>query len=118
MSRLKSKLTNKLRRQNRVRSMVGRDTGKPRFSVFISNRHVFAQIVDDNTGTTLASASTVTNRAPKSSMTEKAAAVGKEIAKKAKSKKVSKVRFDRGPKQYHGRIKALADAAREEGLKF
>lgn len=117
MSRLISKLNNSLRRQNRVRKVVRGTTERPRLSVHISNRHISAQIIDDSTHTTLVAASTVTLSAT-GTMTEQAVLVGTDIAKKAKAKKIKLVAFDRGPKLYHGRIKALADAARKEGLEF
>ncbi len=117
MSRLESKAKNQFRRQNRVRKTLSVRTGLPRLSVSVSNRNVSAQIIDDTVGKTLVAASTV-NQKNSANMTEKAKAVGSEIAKKAKGKKVSKVKFDRGPKIYHGRIKAFADAAKEGGLEF
>lgn len=117
MNKLSSKATNVLRRQNRVRTLVRGTAVRPRLSVNISNSNVSAQIIDDSKQTTIASATTV-NTKTKGSLSDKAVTLGKDIAKKAKAKKVSKVVFDRGPKKYHGRIKALADAAREEGLKF
>lgn len=117
MSRLQSKTTNQFRRQNRVRKTLSARTGLPRLSVSVSNRNISAQIIDDMAGKTIVSASTV-NQKNDANMTEKAKVVGSEIAKKAKVKKVSKVKFDRGPKLYHGRIKAFAEAAREGGLEF
>ena len=117
MNRLKSKLNNSFRRMNRVRKVVRGTTERPRLSVHVSNRHISAQIIDDTTHQTLVSSSTVSVKAT-GSMTEKASAIGKDVAKKAKAKKVTAVAFDRGPKLYHGRVKALADAAREEGLEF
>jgi large subunit ribosomal protein L18 len=117
MNRLKSKLNNSFRRMNRVRKVVRGTTERPRLSVFVSNRHISAQIIDDTTHRTIVSASTVTVKEGVT-MSEKAAAVGKELGKKAKAKKVTAVAFDRGPKLYHGRVKALAEAARQEGLEF
>ncbi len=117
MNRLTSKLNNSFRRKNRVRTVVQGTTERPRLSIHISNLHINAQIIDDSTHQTLASSSTVTLKV-NGTRTEQAIAVGKDIAAKAKAKKVKKVAFDRGPKLYHGRIKALADAAREEGLEF
>jgi large subunit ribosomal protein L18 len=84
-------------------------------NVEISNRHISVQIIDDTAHKTLVSASTV-GQTIKGTMIEKAAEIGKQLAKKAKDKKIKEVTLDRGPKLYHGRIKALADAAREEGL--
>jgi large subunit ribosomal protein L18 len=118
MNRLDEKQNNKLRRQNRVRTLVRGTSARPRLSVRISNRHISAQIIDDEKQKTLVSASTTAKDDTKGSMSDRAVAVGKEIAKKAKTKKITSVAFDRGPKLYHGRIKALAESAREEGLKF
>lgn len=117
MNRLTSKLQNSLRRQNRVRTTVRGTTERPRLSVFISKQHISAQVIDDSTGKTLASASTVSIKKA-GTMTEKAAIVGEEVAKQAKAKKVKAVAFDRGSRIYHGRVKALAEAARKSGLEF
>lgn len=117
MNRLVSKAKNSFRRANRVRTVVQGTTKRPRLSVYISNRNVSAQIIDDSTGKTLVSASTITLNA-KGTMTMQASLVGQDIAKKAKAKKIKAVAFDRGPKLYHGRVKALAEAARKEGLDF
>lgn len=117
MNRLKSKANNQLRRASRVRKTVSKNTELPRLSVVISNRHISAQIIDDSQNKTLV-ASTSTGKNSKSTMTETAKTVGADIAKKAKSKKLDKVKFDRGAKLYHGRIKAFAESAREGGLKF
>jgi large subunit ribosomal protein L18 len=86
-------------------------------SIHVSNLHVTAQVIDDTSGKTLAYATTVGQKQT-GSMVERAAWVGKEIASKAKKAKVSKVVYDRGAKKFHGRIKALAEAAREGGLEF
>jgi large subunit ribosomal protein L18 len=118
MKRLELKSLNASRRKNRVRSTVSGTAERPRLTVFVSNLHIHAQIIDDTTGKTLAAATTVGNKALTGTMTERAAAVGAEIAKKAKAAKVNKVVFDRNGKQYHGRIKALAEAARKDGLEF
>lgn len=118
MSRAESKRTRAIKRQNRVRTTLKVSSSRPRLSVFISNKNISAQIIDDSAHKTLASVSTTGKSAVKGTMTEKAAAIGKEIAKKAKTKKITEVALDRGPKLYHGRVKALADAAREEGLKI
>lgn len=117
MNRLASKRTNSQRRQNRVRTTVRSNSDRPRLSVFISNRHISAQIIDDTKHTTLAAASTVGKKAS-GSLSEQAAKIGEELAKQAKAKKIKTVVFDRGPKLYHGRVKALADAARAGGLEF
>lgn len=115
---LMQKLKNRTQRKNRIRSVVSGTGERPRLSVFVSARHVSAQIIDDTKHATLAAATTVGQKAAKGTMTEKAAWVGAEIAGKAKQAKISQVVFDRGGKQYHGRVKALADAAREKGLEF
>jgi large subunit ribosomal protein L18 len=117
MSRLESKNANKIRRAVRVRKTLSANAALLRLSVFISNKNISAQIIDDTTGKTLVSASTIMQKAG-GNMTEKAKALGEEIAKKAKAQKLSKVKLDRGTKLYHGRIKAFADAAREGGLEF
>ena len=111
------KLLNRQLRKNRVRAKVSGTAERPRLSVTISNTHISAQLIDDVKQHTLAAATTVGTKA-KGSMTEKAAIVGAEIAKKAKKSKISAVVFDRNGRQYAGRLKALADAARQEGLEF
>lgn len=115
---LKLKLKRLALRKNRVRSTVSGTAERPRLSVTITNMHVSAQIIDDVAKKTLASATTVGNKAAKGTMTEKATLIGNEIAKKAIAKKVGKIVFDRNGRQYHGRIKALAEAARAGGLEF
>lgn len=114
---LAKKLLNKSLRKARVRSTVHGTAERPRLSVTISNMHVSAQLIDDDKAHTLASATTVGQKAT-GTMTEKCAALGTEIAKKAKKAKVTKVVFDRNGRQYAGRLSALADAARKEGLEF
>jgi len=111
------KVSNRAQRAHRVRATAHGTTERPRLCVRITNMHINVQIVNDDTGNTLVSATTVGSKIA-GTMTDKAVAMGQEIAKKAKAKKVSKVVFDRGSKLYHGRIKALADAARKEGLEF
>ncbi|GHU06832.1 50S ribosomal protein L18 [Alphaproteobacteria bacterium] len=110
-------LLNKQLRKNRVRAKVVGTAERPRLSVFISNTHVSAQIINDETGKTLAAATTVGQKAT-GTKTEKAKLVGREIAVKAKKTKVGKVVFDRNGRAYAGRLKALADVARKEGLEF
>lgn len=117
MNRLALKSKNAARRANRVRTVVKGTHDRPRLSVHISNLHITAQIIDDTTGRTLAHASTV-GKPLNGNRTDKAAQVGKDIAAAAKKAKVKQVAFDRGARKYHGRIKALADAARKEGLEF
>ncbi len=111
------KLLNRALRKNRVRAKVSGTAERPRLTVTISNLHVSAQLIDDVAGKTLATATTVGTKAT-GTMTEKSAAIGTEIAKKAKKIKISAVVFDRNGRQYAGRLKALADAARQEGLEF
>lgn len=118
MSKLAHKLHNQLLRRHRVRATVTGTAERPRLSVHVSNAHVTAQIVDDTAMNTLAYVSTVGAKGATGTMTERAAWVGAEIAKKAKAKKITAVVFDRGSKLYHGRVKALADAARNGGLEF
>lgn len=118
MSKLSHKLKNLKLRKNRVRAVVSGTAERPRLSVSVSNMHVSAQIIDDTAGKTIAAATTVGAKSATGTMTEKAAWVGAEIAKKAKAKKVGKVAFDRNGRKYHGRVKALADAARAGGLEF
>lgn len=107
----------KLRRQRRVRRRLSIGPKIPRLTIFRSNRHLWAQIIDDKHGQTLASASSK-NLSATGNRSAIAAAVGQAIAAKAKDKKITHVCFDRGHYRYHGRIKALADAARNGGLIF
>jgi len=111
------------RRQRRVRSRIAKHAaGRPRLCVFRSSQHIYAQVIDDAQGKTLAAASSIDKSLRESLKggTNKAAAaaVGKLIAERAKEKKIDAVVFDRGRFLYHGRVKALADAAREAGLSF
>ena len=104
-------------RRKRVRSKIKGTSDRPRLSVFRSNRYVFAQIIDDVKGATLVSAGDFKSKG-KAKKTESARDVGLEMAKSAKLKKIESVAFDRGGNKYQGRVKALADGAREGGLKF
>jgi large subunit ribosomal protein L18 len=114
------------RKRNEVRQRVHtrirrRMTGtaeRPRLNVYRSLNHIYVQVIDDSQGVTLASASTVASKAKTGGNVAAAKAIGKQIAERAKEKGISKVIFDRGGYLYHGRIKALADAAREAGLEF
>lgn len=115
---LKLKQNRLAQRKNRVRSTVSGTAARPRLTVTVSHLHVSAQIIDDESHKTLVAATTVGNKAAKGTLTEKAAVVGTDIAKKAKAKKIKTIVFDRNGRKYHGRIKALADAARAEGLEF
>jgi large subunit ribosomal protein L18 len=109
------------RRTARVRQTLKRVAyGRPRLSVFRSSKHIYAQVIDDAKGVTVASASSMEKdvRSKTGANVEAAKAVGKRVAERAVAKGVKEVQFDRGSYLYHGRIKALADAARETGLKF
>ena len=111
------------KRKARVRIALKKAAnGKPRLSVFRSGKHIYAQIIDDTKGTTVVSASTldkeIRNNIKKSSTVEAASFIGKAVAERAVKAGVSEVVFDRGGYIYHGRVKALTDAAREAGLKF
>ncbi|MCX6995308.1 MAG: 50S ribosomal protein L18 [Chlamydiae bacterium] len=105
----------KQKRAKRVRKKLKGTSERPRLSVYKSNAHIFAQIIDDEKGHTLAAASTLANGKRNK---ESAAIVGDQIAEVALSKNIKTVIFDRGPFKYHGVIKALADKARERGLEF
>mgnify|MGYP001259496796 CR=1 FL=1 len=117
MTNLTKKLLNRGLRKGRVRAKINGTAERPRLTVTISNMHISAQLIDDTKGHTLASATTIGTKAT-GTMTEKAAKIGEEIAKKAKKAKITAVVFDRNGRQYASRLKALADAARKEGLEF
>lgn len=104
------------KRRFRIRAKISGTPTLPRLSVYRSNKNIFAQIIDDSTGVTLVEASSL--KSGQAGNVEQAKAVGAELAKKAKAKKITAVVFDRGGYLYHGRVKALADAAREAGLEF
>lgn len=108
---------NNLFRAKRTRAKIHGTATRPRLSVNISNAHIIAQLIDDDASKTLAYATTVGSKIT-GTMTEKAATIGKEIATKAKKANIKTVVFDRGAKLYAGRLSALADAARKEGLEF
>jgi len=118
MIKKESKNVARARRHARVRKNLSGTSEMPRLNVFRSNNEIYAQIIDDETGTTLVSASSVALKIKNGGNAEGAAKVGADIAKKALAKKIKKVCFDRGGYQYHGRVKALAEAARENGLEF
>jgi len=111
--------TKRVRRHKKIRSRVS-GTGKvPRLSVFKSNRHIYAQLIDDEKGRTLASATDKNvKESEKKPMKERASVIGAQIAKQAKTKKITEVVFDRGGFSYKGNIHELASAARKEGLSF
>ena len=107
------------RREKRVRKRIVASSGRLRLSVFRSNSHVYAQIIDDKEGKTLVSASSLeTKDSKKSKKTDAAKAVGKAIAEKALKAGIKEVAFDRGRYRFHGRVKAVAESARENGLKI
>ncbi|WP_433959646.1 50S ribosomal protein L18 [Cytobacillus horneckiae] len=108
------------KRHARVRSKLSGTAARPRLNVYRSNKHIYAQLIDDVNGVTLASASTMEKDAglESTSNADAAVKVGELIAKRAVEKGLSSIVFDRGGYLYHGRVKALADAARENGLEF
>ena len=108
----------RLRRHRRVRGKVAGTADRPRLTVFRSNRGIFAQLVDDEAGRTLASASWTSVGGTDGSKSEQAEAVGKALAEAAKKAGIERCVFDRGGYLYHGRVKALAEGAREGGLQF
>ena len=118
MNKLAHKLHNRRQRKQRIRSVVSGTSQRPRLSVYVSNTHITAQLVDDTTSKTLGYVTTVGQKSLTGSMSQKAEWAGTEIAKQAKAAKVNTVVFDRGGKLYHGRVAALADAARKAGLEF
>ncbi|SEB79112.1 LSU ribosomal protein L18P [Tenacibaculum sp. MAR_2009_124] len=113
-----SKLERRQRIKYRIRKIITGTAQKPRLSVFRSNKEIYAQLIDDVAGVTLVSASSRDKEVSSSSKVEAATAVGKSIAEKAVKAGVETVAFDRNGYLYHGRVKVLADAAREAGLKF
>jgi large subunit ribosomal protein L18 len=117
----KDKQTARARRHFRVRKKVAGTAERPRLAVFRSNKHISAQVIDDRSGRTLASASSLEKSLREAGGTGNkaaAAAVGRLVAERAKAAGVDTVVFDRGGFQYHGRVAAVADAAREAGLEF
>lgn len=118
----KTRQEKRLRRHRRIRKRVFGTPERPRLSVFRSLKHIYAQIIDDTTGRTLCAASTLDKELRSKlqglTKTQQAVEVGKLVAKRAISLGITKVVFDRGGHKYHGRVKALAEAAREEGLEF
>jgi large subunit ribosomal protein L18 len=114
----KDKRDARIRRHNRVRKHVRGTAERPRLAVFRSNRHISVQVIDDYAGKTLAAASTANGIDGGTGNIEAAKQVGRLVAERAKAAGVDKVVFDRGGNLYHGRVAALADAAREAGLEF
>lgn len=115
---LAHKIHNRAQRKSRIRSVVTGTDKRPRLSIFVSNLHVTAQLIDDVNHKTLGYVTTVGQKNVNGTMTDKAKWVGEEIAKQAKSAKIKSVVFDRNGKLYHGRVAALAEAARNAGLEF
>ncbi|MCL7753546.1 50S ribosomal protein L18 [Polaribacter sp. Z022] len=113
-----SKLQRRTRIKQRIRKIISGTATKPRLSVYRSNKEIYAQLVDDVNGVTLASVSSRNKEIKATTKSEAATAVGKAIAEKAVKAGVETVAFDRNGYLYHGRVKVLADAAREAGLKF
>ncbi len=113
-----SKLERRIRIKNRIRKIVSGTEAKPRLSVFRSNKEISAQLINDVTGTTLVSASSREKGVAKGTKVEVARAVGKLLAEKAAKAGVEACTFDRNGYLYHGRVKSLAEGAREGGLKF
>jgi len=122
MEKTASKETARKRRHRRVRKRVVGTSQRPRLNVFRSLKHIYAQVIDDTRGYTLAAASTLDpelgDKIQELTKTEQARLVGELLAKRALERGVKKVAFDRGGYKYHGRVKSLAEAAREEGLEF
>jgi large subunit ribosomal protein L18 len=122
VSQIQEKRAARVRRHERVRKVVRGTTARPRLCVFKSLRHIYAQIVDDDQGRTLVAASTASKEFPRTSnrlkKTEAAKVVGTMVADRALAAQIESVVFDRGGYPFHGRIKALATAARDRGLKF
>jgi large subunit ribosomal protein L18 len=117
MTNLMKKLLNKNLRKARVRAKISGTTDRPRLCVSISNKHVSAQVIDDTKAVTLVASTTVGTKQT-GTITEQAAFIGADIAKKAKKAKINSVVFDRNGRKYAGRLCAFADAARKEGLEF
>lgn len=122
MGRIEDKKRTRVQRRKRIRGKVYGTAERPRLSVFRSTRHIYAQIIDDDMGSVLASASTMDAQLRGSKKyggnVDAAREVGKLLAERAATKKIEVVSFDRGGFKYHGRVKALAEAARDGGLKF
>ncbi|MBO9309193.1 MAG: 50S ribosomal protein L18 [Chloroflexi bacterium] len=122
MDKAKKKREARLRRHMRVRKKVKGTPERPRLVVYRSLEHIYAQVIDDTIGHTLTSASTIDREVRKllggKKKTEEAQIVGRVVAERAKKAGIQRVVFDRGGNKYHGRVKALADAAREAGLEF
>jgi large subunit ribosomal protein L18 len=122
MDHQKAKHRQQLRRRRHVRRKIHGTAERPRLTVFRSNKHIYAQLIDDANGATLAAASSTAikdgDKPTYGGNVKGAVLVGQKIAEAAKAKGITKAAFDRGHYKYHGRVKALADAARESGLQF
>ena len=118
MQASKVKLIRRTRRKAGIRKRLYGTAEQPRLSVFRSSKHVYAQVIDDSTGKTLASASSVAAKLDNGATVEAAKEIGNKVAAAAKEAGIESVAFDRNGFRFHGRVKALADAAREGGLKF
>lgn len=118
MIKKESKNDARKRRHTRIRENLSGTKERPRLNVFRSNNGIYVQVIDDTTGNTLVSSSTVALKIKNGSNIDAATLVGKDIAEKCNKAKIKKVVFDRGGNLYHGRVKALAEAARENGLEF
>jgi large subunit ribosomal protein L18 len=113
-----SRLESRARRHSRVREKIRGSAARPRLAVFRSIEHIYAQLIDDDSGKTLVAASSVEAKDTKGKKSERAKAVGAALGEKAKAKGIAEAVFDRGGYRYHGRVKALGDAARSAGLRF
>ena len=118
MRRSKRLRLSRHRRTMRVRKPVRGDASRPRLTVFRSNKHIYAQLIDDEAGRTLCASDSRKVCGSYGGTTEHASKVGDDIAGKALKLKIKQIRFDRGPCRFHGRVKALAEAARKKGLEF
>jgi len=118
MSRIKRIQARRQRRAYRVRNRVRGDAARPRLSVFRSHKHIYAQLIDDESGRTLCASDSRRVCGPYGGTVDHAKKVGADLAEKAQALSIRSVRFDRGPYRFHGRVRALADAAREKGLEF
>ena len=119
MTQVASRGAARRKRHDRIRLRVEGSASRPRLAVFRSNIHIYAQVIDDSKGVTIVAASSVEKSGiARGGNVAAAKAIGKSIAERAKEKGIKQVVFDRGGYQYHGRVKALADAAREAGLEF
>jgi len=122
VGRIEDKKRTRLNRRRRIRSKIHGTAGRPRLSIFRSTRHIYAQIINDDIGAVMASASTMEAQLRGSisygGNVDAAREVGKLLAERAATKKIETVSFDRGGFKYHGRVKALAEAVRDGGLKF